>query len=131
VQWYFDFEKNKFHHDSSSSDRTLQGYRKEAEAPFEQSMTSAKRMKHSEHRLMGSEPGIGNSHGMKNSGSIFRIKTYYPLLTAVPGVGADAAAAPTTFVTTHYGDKIRVFAKCMIGGRPGDHVDIMILTQSS
>ena len=92
-------------------------------------MTSAKRMKHSEHRLMGSEPGIGNSHGMKNSGSIFRIKTYYPLLTAVPG--ADAAAAPTTFVTTHYGDKIRVFAKCMIGGRPGDHVDIMILTQSS
>ena len=85
-------------------------------------------MKHFDHRLMGSEPGIGNSHGMKNSGSIFRIKAYYPLLTKI---AAKDATPETTFVTTHYGDKIRVFAKCMVGGRPGDMVDIMIMTQSS
>ena len=88
-------------------------------------------MKHFDHRLMGSEPGIGNSHGMKNSGSIFRIKAYYPLLTKVHAKDAAGVATTTTFVTTHYGDKIRVFAKCMVGGRPGDMVDIMIMTQAS
>jgi hypothetical protein len=88
-------------------------------------------MKHFDHRLMGSEPGIGNSHGMKNSGSIFRIKAYYPLLTKVTTNDAAGVPTATTFVTTHYGDKIRVFAKCMVGGRPGDMVDIMIMTQSS
>lgn len=30
----------------------------------------------------------------------------------------------------HYGDRIRVFAKCMNGGRPHDMVDIMLMTQS-
>ena len=29
-----------------------------------------------------------------------------------------------------YGDKIRIFAKCMNGGRPYDHVDLMLMTQS-
>ncbi len=85
-------------------------------------------MKHFDHRLMGSETGIGNSHGMKNSGSIFRIKAYYPLLTKIP---AKDDTPETTFVTTHYGDKIRVFAKCCVGGRPGDMVDIMLCTQFS
>jgi hypothetical protein len=83
VQWYFDFEKGSFYDDSSSSDRTLQGYRKTAAGEYQPSATNAKRMKHFDHRLMGSEPGIGNSHGMKNSGSIFRIKAYYPLLTKI------------------------------------------------
>jgi len=30
-----------------------------------------------------------------------------------------------------YGDKSRVFAKCISGGRPFDVVDIMLMTQSS
>jgi hypothetical protein len=30
----------------------------------------------------------------------------------------------------HYGDKSRVFAKCISGGRPFDMVDIMLMTQS-
>lgn len=29
----------------------------------------------------------------------------------------------------HYGDKIRVFAKCINGGRGGDAIDIMLMTQ--
>lgn len=30
----------------------------------------------------------------------------------------------------HYGDRIRVFAKCINGGRPFDMIDIMLMTQS-
>lgn len=30
----------------------------------------------------------------------------------------------------HYGDRVRVFAKCINGGRAFDHVDIMLMTQS-
>jgi hypothetical protein len=30
----------------------------------------------------------------------------------------------------HYGDKIRIFAKCINGGRAFDHVDLMLMTQS-
>jgi hypothetical protein len=34
------------------------------------------------------------------------------------------------FMQDHYSDKIRVFAKCISGGRPFDTVDIMLMTQS-
>ena len=30
----------------------------------------------------------------------------------------------------HYGDKIRIFAKCIAGGAPHHKVDIMLMTQS-
>ena len=30
----------------------------------------------------------------------------------------------------HYGDKIRIFAKCINSGRVFDHVDLMLMTQS-
>ena len=30
----------------------------------------------------------------------------------------------------HYGDKIRIFAKCINGGRPYEMVDLMLMTQS-
>ena len=29
-----------------------------------------------------------------------------------------------------YGDKIRIFAKCVSGGRPHEMIDIMLMTQS-
>jgi hypothetical protein len=34
------------------------------------------------------------------------------------------------FMQDHWDDKIRVFAKCISGGRPFDQVDIMLMTQS-
>ena len=85
-------------------------------------MPVSKKMRFNKHRLMGSQPGIGVTGGLKSSGSIFRIKSYHPV-----GVAVNRQR----IMTTHYGDKIRVFAKCIIGGRAGDQVDLMILTQSS
>jgi hypothetical protein len=32
--------------------------------------------------------------------------------------------------TEHYGDKIRIFAKCIMGGPAFQKVDIMLMTQS-
>ena len=85
-------------------------------------MPVSKKMRFNEHRLMGSQPGIGVTGGLKSSGSIFRIKSYHPVGVKV---------SQKRILTTHYGDKIRVFAKCIIGGRGGDMVDIMIIIQSS
>lgn len=44
--------------------------------------------------------------------------------------GGVPAPAREYFAQDHYGDKIRVFAKCVSGGRPFDAVDIMLMTQS-
>jgi hypothetical protein len=66
-------------------------------------MPVSKKMRFNEHRLMGSQPGIGVTGGLKSSGSIFRIKSYHPVGVRVSG---------KRIVTTHYGDKIRVFAIC-------------------
>jgi hypothetical protein len=36
----------------------------------------------------------------------------------------------STTAGEHYGDRIRVFAKCVNGGRAHDMIDIMLMTQS-
>ena len=73
-------------------------------------------------RLYGSKPTLGKSSGYKSSDSVVRIKSYrmHKLNTR----------NHEYFMQDHYGDKIRVFAKCISGGRPFDAVDIMLMTQS-
>ena len=34
------------------------------------------------------------------------------------------------FGSEHFADKIRIFAKCINGARPFEHVDLMLMTQS-
>jgi hypothetical protein len=77
-----------------------------------------------ENRLMGSQQGIGNSNGLKNASTIFRIKSYRHAIKIDEDDG-------TPFHYPHFGDKSLVLAKCIVGGRAGDMVDIMIMTQSS
>ena len=59
---------------------------------------------------------------LKNANTIFRIKSYR---------NAIKMDEDTPFHYPHFGDKSRVFAKCIVGGRAGDLVDLMICTQSS
>ena len=121
VQWYFDFEESQFCPKSNSAqDEGTRKFDLSKNNPLLPSL--AKKMKFFENRLMGSQQGIGNSNGLKNANTIFRIKSYRH---------AIKMDDTTPFHYPHYGDKIRVFAKCIIGGRAGDAVDIMILTQSS
>lgn len=74
---------------------------------------------------MGSQPGMGNVSGIKSNSTIFRIKPYRPCIIKTEGDNSKPVFVP------HYGDKSRVFAKCITGGRAFDMVDIMIMTQSS
>jgi hypothetical protein len=85
-------------------------------------MHIAKKMRYNDARLMGSQAGLGNTKGFKNSESVFRIKSYQPFIIDIAG---------TKIATTHYGDKIRVFAKAMSSARPWDQVDLMLCTQST
>ena len=61
---------------------------------------------------------------MKVPDTMIRIKPYYPVIR-------EDTVDSVILHQDHYGDKIRVFAKCISGGRPYDAVDIMIMTQSS
>ncbi|NBW90709.1 MAG: hypothetical protein EBR51_12580 [Gammaproteobacteria bacterium] len=119
MQWYFDFEQDQFSLESNNKYR--QGER--ISEPEQQRLDehTRKKMRYNDFRLMGSEPGIGNTKGLKNSSSIFRIKSYQPYMLDL--LGAKIAV-------THYGDKTRVFAKAMSSARPFDHVDIMLCTQA-
>lgn len=69
--------------------------------------------------------GSGNAlYGKKDGKMVFRIKSYKPALFV-------NAANTESEVHDVYGDKVRIFAKCITGGRAFDQVDIMIMTQSS
>jgi len=75
------------------------------------------------HVLAGNKRYHDNrAYGMKHtpdhkSKSVFRIKPYRMFLD-------------NNSYRDHYGDRIRIFAKCIGGGRPFEMVDVMLMTQS-
>ena len=125
VQWYFDFENSQFsavsNHEIDQGCRTIN--MDDAANDPDPDVHKSKKMKFMENRLMGSQSGIGNPKGMKSRENIFRIKSYKPAAVDVDD--------NCTVMLPHFGDKSRVFAKCIVGGRAGDMVDIMIMTQAS
>ena len=81
-------------------------------------------------RLYGSKPTLGKG-SYKNSKSVVRIKSYHMhRVNATVAPPGGAVVNRECFMQDHWGDKIRVFAKCISGGRPFDMVDIMLMTQS-
>lgn len=116
MQWYFDFEQDQFW--GKDNHRVF-----DERNPNKLALHDVKRQKYNEARLMGSQPGMGNVSGIKSNSTIFRIKPYRPCILKTEG--------DKKIFVPHYGDKSRVFAKCITGGRAFDMVDIMIMTQSS
>ena len=114
VQWYFDFEKDKFDQTNTKSAGRRVTKPKD-------STRNDKRERYMDERLFGNSAKTGKTSGQKNTNNIVRIKSY-----KMHCVGQDSQL----FVTDHFGDKIRIFAKCISGGRPFDAVDIMLMTQS-
>jgi hypothetical protein len=113
VQWYFSWETGKF-----IEDALWNGFRK-LENP-EQANAKKRRHEYMDQRLYGTGPSYGKSVGQKDTSTVVRIKSYRMHTEAHHRVFYD-----------HFGDKIRIFAKCISGGRPFDMVDIMLMTQSS
>ena len=119
VQWYFDFEQDEYDH----TNRNIHGCRLPLRPnPGGTLARNKKREGYMDERLYGSKPTLGKSSGYKSSDSVVRIKSYR--MHKLNTVGREY------FMQDHYGDKIRVFAKCISGGRPFDAVDIMLMTQS-
>jgi len=85
--------------------------------------------------------GSGNAlYGKKDHKRIFRIKSYQPAWHREQEVAPPVDGSPSYLrfsadanpeLVDVYGDKIRIFAKCISGGRAFDQVDIMLMTQSS
>jgi hypothetical protein len=103
VQWYFNFESDLFQHVSNHI--TGSGFR--LDHGFKQSDSDS-----------GKNLGNKRIWGVKNTRIVVCIKSYH--IHEVVCVCFD-----------HYGEKSRVFAKCISGGRPFDMVDIILMTQSS
>ena len=131
VQWYFDWEKDMFYPQAEGIDNEA-GQRKEQAALRTVIMTAG------------------------NADYATRKQAVTAALTAAPAAGANRQQAarqgfaarelgmsngkinvpyPKPYVVSkthgeHYGDQIRVFAKCVNGGRAHDMIDIMLMTQS-
>jgi len=129
VQWYFDFEADCFH------DKTIEkningtkrllwtGMRKEKEKDKVQAVDenfdmnkqpvsdADKRRKIFHERELGDMNSYPKNYKKKN--------IFYPKSYMLDSSGTDV-----------YSDKIRIFAKCITGGRPFEMVDIMMMTQS-
>ena len=131
VQWYFDFEENNFRLDSELHNNTNLEYaigsRKTIEndhsndPDLKSNLQKRKRDYFDAHVSGQSKNSIGNISGLKSGNNKFRIKSYQLYQRQH---GAD------TMCLDHYGDKSRIFAVCLGGGRPFDMVDIMLMTQS-
>jgi hypothetical protein len=80
-----------------------------------------RRKQYNDQRLFGTGSSIGSTSGQKIPDSMVRIKSYRMF---------KLSEGDNYFVLDHFGDKSRIFAKCISGGRPYDAVDIMLMTQS-
>lgn len=117
VQWYFDFEKDLF----DNSNKSSHGSRYLPPKATQLRSRNAKREKYLDERLFGNSSKTGRHSGQKNTDTVVRVKSYK--MFSIPDDNE-------ILKLDHYGDKVRVFAKCISGGRPFDAVDIMLMTQS-
>ena len=133
VQWYFDFEENCF----ETQPTPEQGRRREAVdnndnvmPPDSMSGLISRKRQYMDGKTFGVASGYGQDYQRcKDTKGIVRIKSYQyrPKTYFIDGPANHVVKLSTK---ESFGDKIRVFAKCISGGRPFDAVDIMLMTQS-
>jgi hypothetical protein len=119
LQWYFDWEQGEF----DNSNRNTNGYRIQVNPNNPEQTRDPKRKRYNDERLYATSTSLGRSSGQKSASTMVRVKSYRMCLVGLEG-GDDK------YMFDHYGDKSRIFAKCISGGRPWDAVDIMLMTQS-
>jgi hypothetical protein len=114
VQWYFTWESPRFN-DSPALNGCRHGNNES-----DRKRKFGNKNDYMDSRLYGTGNYYGKSVGQKDTSSVVRVKSYRMITDK-----------ENLFCHDHYGDKIRIFAKCISGGRPFDMVDIMLMTQSS
>lgn len=126
VQWYFDFEKGIFDQGNKMTHAERVPENNADANAATKDPRNIKREKYLDERLYGNSSKTGRYSGQKNADTVVRIKPYK--MYRLPTSNGDGVQQ--SFFLDHYGDKVRVFAKCISGGRPFDAVDIMLMTQS-
>ena len=106
IMWYFDFEESMFH-----SKKTMNAV--ESERRDDRQPNDTRRPENTEQSRKRRMIDIYDSNSAGHKNGVALPKPY------VLKRGRD-----------HFGDKIRIFAKCINGGRPYDMIDIMLMTQS-
>lgn len=156
LQWYFDFEEAQFAHKTQKLDNAVHasvvvqaGQRAifnddnlehgdqitSSDVSYENEVHKRRRFGEREHGLPtdGSLAAMKSGTYSKSSGNQDKWKSTgcgkafpKPYRLALYHVHAGGNIKHTD----HYGDRIRIFAKCISSARPHEMVDIMLLTQS-
>ena len=118
LQWYFDFEVNAFHQSNNAMGKA--GQRKERQADDREELFNkdAQLTEMEKNRKAFHERSLG-MEGRGEGSNAKKRNIAYPKPYMLCPNGTD-----------HYGDKIRIFAKCINGGRPHEPIDLMLMTQS-
>ena len=120
VQWYFDFEQDEFTHEHSQHNEHGARHGNNGNHQNKQSNLNHKRQKFNDERDYGMPVyGTDGATTSAKSKTVFRIKPYKMFRHNQQQSFSD-----------HYGDKIRVFGKCLGCAEPWGFVDIMLMTQS-
>ena len=136
LQWYFDFERNCFYQDNEYSKHvmTVAGTRKKAYQSGNLNAEMKERMQTLQ-KLMNT--GREDTESEKNR-EAFHQRALGAMDSYPHGGKSDRKhliAYPKPYLLDtdgldHYGDKIRIFAKCITGARKHEMMDIMLMTQS-
>ena len=126
LQWYFDFERRCFYDENESGrgGNVLAGTRRpptNTAKELENAMktnddTDSEKLR--KKYIVDRQNGAMDAYPHGGKGDFKSLKAYpKPYMLAADG-------------TDHYGDKIRIFAKCINGARKHEMMDIMLMTQS-
>ena len=143
LQWYFDFEEDMFYsetHKGQGNNVThMAGSRKQFDAQFTDPATRMQGQNGVED-LLARCKNLQTRRPLARDAArqAFFQQGTHGASDSYPHGSADRkgkVAFPKPYMLTadgrdHYGDKIRIFAKCITGGRKHEMVDIMLMTQS-
>lgn len=135
LQWYFEFEEGEFYH----STQKINDVKHRAGSRIVETWSGIALERDSKEDILQELEDIrkrNEKEGIKHDVDTQRKRRrqYYE---DMHGIGHDAKgnkAFPKPYrlfkYQDHFGDKIRIFAKCISSARPHEMVDIMLMTQS-
>lgn len=133
LQWYFDFERNCFYQDNEYNGKKTRvaGTRKEIQIDLD-------RMEDIQTKLSKLKSITKSDTESEKAREEFHNRALGAMDAYPHGGKLDRKhliAFPKPYLLTengeeHYGDKIRIFAKCITGARKHEMMDIMLMTQS-
>ena len=131
VMFYFDFEEMNFcakqHARHNTPNQVVYEGEREQLNPNSVFLSSTEEKNEDKRH---SKAGINDSEKSRKRARLLEYDQYNSAQVA----GKRGIALPKPYVLYngkhHYGDKIRVFAKCINGGRAHDMIDLMLMTQS-